>query len=46
MADLVATDAKRLRHRYGVFVERTVQELRGIPCTKLEQLAQAKKQII
>ncbi|MCV5513814.1 DNA polymerase V subunit UmuC, partial [Escherichia coli] len=33
-------------HRYGVVVERTVQELCGIPCAELEQLAQAKQQII
>ena len=46
VADLVAADAKSLRRRYGVVVERTVQELRGQPCTELEQLAQAKQQII
>ena len=46
VADLVAADAKSLRHRYGVVVERTVQELCGIPCAELEQLAQAKQQII
>lgn len=32
--------------QYGVVVERTVQELRGIPCADQEQLAQAKQQII
>ncbi|WP_324044715.1 translesion error-prone DNA polymerase V subunit UmuC [Aeromonas caviae] len=46
IADLVAADPKSLRSRYGVVVERTVQELRGIPCTDLEPLAQAKQQII
>ncbi|MGN5290415.1 DinB/UmuC family translesion DNA polymerase [Aeromonas sp. 11P] len=46
VADLVAADAKSLRHRYGVVVERTVQELCGIPCAELEQLVQAKQQII
>ncbi|MNY02051.1 DNA polymerase V subunit UmuC [compost metagenome] len=46
MADLVAADPKALRRRYGVVVERTVQELRGIPCAELEQEAQAKQQII
>lgn len=46
VADLVAADPKALRRRYGVVVERTVQELRGIPCAELEQEAQAKQQII
>ncbi|MGN5130066.1 translesion error-prone DNA polymerase V subunit UmuC [Aeromonas hydrophila] len=46
VAELVATDPKELRHHYGVVVERTVQELRGIPCADLEQVAQAKQQII
>lgn len=46
VAELVAADPKALRRRYGVVVERTVQELRGIPCAELEQLAQAKQQII
>ncbi|MNZ02852.1 DNA polymerase IV [compost metagenome] len=46
VADLVAANPKSLRRQYGVVVERTVQELRGIPCAELEQLAQAKQQII
>ncbi|HHQ4530594.1 TPA: translesion error-prone DNA polymerase V subunit UmuC [Aeromonas hydrophila] len=46
VADLVAADPKSLRRRYGVVVERTVQELRGIPCAELAQEAQAKQQII
>ncbi|MCX4045664.1 MULTISPECIES: translesion error-prone DNA polymerase V subunit UmuC [Aeromonas] len=46
VAELVASDAKSLRSRYGVVIERTVQELRGIPCADLEQIAQAKQQII
>ena len=46
VADLVAADPKSLRRQYGVVVERTVQELRGIPCAELEQLVQAKQQII
>ncbi|EIS3744281.1 translesion error-prone DNA polymerase V subunit UmuC [Aeromonas hydrophila] len=46
MAELVAADPKILRRQYGVVVERTVQELRGLPCADLEQLAQAKQQII
>ena len=43
VADLVAADPKALRRRYGVVVERTVQELRGIPCAELEQEVQAKQ---
>lgn len=31
VADLVAADPKALRRRYGVVIERTVQELRGDP---------------
>ncbi|MDX7778310.1 translesion error-prone DNA polymerase V subunit UmuC [Aeromonas hydrophila] len=46
VAELVAADPKILRRQYGVVVERTVQELRGIPCADIEQLAQAKQQII
>ncbi len=46
VADLVATDIKTLRQRYGVVVERTVLELQGIPCAELEPMAQAKQQII
>lgn len=46
VADLVAANPKSLRRQYGVVVERTAQELRGIPCAELEQLAQAKQQII
>lgn len=46
VAELVAADPKSLRRQYGVVVERTVQELRGLPCADLEQLAQAKQQII
>ena len=46
MADMVAADPKSLRCYYGVVVERTVLELRGLPCAELEQLAQAKQQII
>ncbi|MCP3322867.1 protein UmuC [Aeromonas hydrophila] len=46
VADLVAADPKALRRRYGVVVERTVQELRGMPCAELEQEALGKQQII
>ncbi len=46
VSDLVAADPKTLRRRYSVVVERTEQELHGIPCSELEQEAQAKQQII
>ncbi len=46
VAERVVADPKSLSRRYGVVVERTVQELRGIPCAELEQEAQAKQQII
>ncbi|MBL0487715.1 translesion error-prone DNA polymerase V subunit UmuC [Aeromonas veronii] len=46
VAELVSADAKSLRRRYGVVVERTVQELRGSPCADLEEMAKAKQQII
>ncbi len=46
VADLVAADPKSLRRQYGVVVERTVQELQGLPCAELEPMAQAKQQII
>lgn len=39
-------DPKSLRRQYGVVIERTVQELRGIPCAELVPMAQAKQQII
>lgn len=46
VADLVAAGPKALQRRYGVVAERTVQELRGIPCVELEQEAHVKLQII
>lgn len=35
-----------LRAQFGVVMERTVNELRGVSCLELEQVAPAKKQII
>jgi len=46
VADLVAADPKSMGRRHGVVMERTIQELRGIPCAELEHLTQAKQQII
>ncbi|MBP8852854.1 MAG: translesion error-prone DNA polymerase V subunit UmuC [Moraxellaceae bacterium] len=45
-ADLAAADPKTLQRRYGVVVERTAQELNGIPCLGLEDQIRAKQQII
>lgn len=46
VTELVSADAKSLRWRHGVVVERTVQEQRGIPCAGLEEIVKAKQQII
>ena len=46
VADLVASDAKRLRTQFGVVVERIVQELRGLPCAALSVEPVAKQQIL
>jgi DNA polymerase V len=44
--DLRNTPPKALRAQFGVLLERTVNELRGIPCLDLEDLAPAKQQIL
>lgn len=46
VAELIASDPKTIRQRYGVVVERVVQELRGIPCAELEVVTPAKQQIV
>lgn len=46
VADLRACDAKRIRERFSVVVERTVSELKGISCIEWENEPPAKKQII
>lgn len=46
VADLVAFDAKALRMQFGVVMERTVNELRGISCLALEDIAPPKQQIM
>ncbi len=44
-ADLAAADPKRiLRRRYGVLVERTALELRGILCAGLEEMVKRRQQ--
>jgi DNA polymerase V len=44
--DLRNADLKALRRQFGVVVERTVLELRGISCLSLEEVAPPKKSII
>lgn len=45
-ADLRRVDAKRIRERFNVVVERTVRELQGVPCVAWETAPPAKQQII
>jgi DNA polymerase V len=40
------TSPKDLRQHFGVVMERTVNELRGMSCLSLEEISPAKKQII
>ncbi len=44
--DFIQADTKRLRAQFGVVVERTANELRGICCLELEDVAPPKKQIM
>ena len=44
--DLVSADIKRLRAHFGVVMERTVSELRGVSCLALEDVAPSKQQIM
>lgn len=44
--DLMLTDAIAIRAQFGVVVERTVSELRGIGCQPLEAITPDKKQIL
>ena len=44
--DLRDADAVTLGEAFSVVLQRTVMELRGIPCLELEELAPAKKQIV
>lgn len=43
---LARSDAKRLRERFGVVMERTVSELNGVSCVAWETQPPAKQQII
>lgn len=44
--DLRQADPETLRRRFSVVMERTVRELRGISCLRLEEITPAKQQII
>lgn len=44
--DLQRTTAKQLRARFGVVFERIVEELNGVACLELDDVAPAKQQII
>ena len=44
--DLVTADIKRLRAQFGVVMERTVSELRGVSCLALEDVTPSKQQIM
>ncbi len=44
--DLAEADASLLRSRFGVVMERTVRELRGVSCQPLEDIAPDKQQIV
>lgn len=46
VADLQAADVGTIRATFGVVLERTVRELRGIPCLEMEEAPQDKQQII
>ncbi|RYE00577.1 MAG: DUF4113 domain-containing protein, partial [Sphingobacteriales bacterium] len=39
-------DTEKIKRQYNVVLERTVRELRGIPCIDLEMMAPAKQQIM
>lgn len=43
--DLTRADASSLRRRFGVVVERTVRELQGRPCIRLEDVPPTKKEV-
>ncbi|MDE3022701.1 MAG: Y-family DNA polymerase [Pseudomonadota bacterium] len=44
--DLKHADSGRIRKRFSVVLERTVQELNGVPCLVLEAIAPNKQQIM
>jgi len=44
--DLRRADTEYIRQQFSIVVERTVKELNGIPCIKLEEAGQARQQIM
>jgi DNA polymerase V len=44
--DLRHAPSKRIREHFGVVLERTCDELKGVPCLALEDVAQPKQQIM
>lgn len=44
--DLAEADSSMLRARFGVVMERTVRELRGVTCIELDEVAADRKQIV
>ena len=46
VADLKQANPESIRHRYNVLLQKTVLELRGIPCIELDDQAQNKQQIL
>ena len=44
--DLRSAPPKDIRAQFGVVMERTCNELRGVPCLQLEEVAPAKQQIM
>jgi DNA polymerase V len=46
VSDLCRADAKTLRSRFSVVLERTLRELRGTSCLALEEIAPDRQQII
>jgi DNA polymerase V len=44
--DLATADLALLRDRFGVVMERTARELRGVSCLAMEEVAADKKQIV
>lgn len=45
-ADLAQSDAETMRNRYSVMLERTILELRGIPCFSFDEQPEPKKQVL
>ena len=45
-ADLARADAETMRRRYSVVLERTILELRGIPCIGFDEQPNPKQQIL